>query len=480
MVQLKRYELGEEDFDRFRRLIDQASGIYFDRGKWDLLRLGLADRAEALGDDSLSDYYTRITESPDRELEIRNLLAHLSVQETQFFRNPPQFDALQQNVIPEIARHKAASKNRSLRFWSAGCSTGQEPYSIAMSALNVLPDAKDWNIQVLGTDLNEDALAVAERGWYQEKRMSGIDRKERDRYFRPQGGGFVIDEHVKRLVHFSRHNMVTESLPIDIFGTYDVIFCRNVIIYFTHETAKYVIELFYDILNPGGYLFLGHSETLWKMSAKYSLVELGDAFIYRKSVPRSMEGRRFIEDRRMREAPLPPGIVYDRRGSSERRNLRQAEDLVRRARLQAPAKKAADDDRASQLVSEGRSFLDMGEYDKAVQALESAVNIDKTSVDANFLLGLVNERRCNLDAATDCFRKTIYCDDSHSLAYFNLANVLERTGKLIAAVREYRNAARSFRADSEERWEEELDDYDVDSLISLCEWKIENLGAVEG
>ncbi len=99
----------------------------------------------------------------------------------------------------------------------------------------------------------------------------------------------------------------------------------------------YVIELFYDILNPGGYLFLGHSETLWKMSAKYSLVEMGDALIYRKTLPRSMEGRRFIEDRRMREAPLPPGVAHDRRGTSERRDLRQVEDKERQAR---PGRKA--------------------------------------------------------------------------------------------------------------------------------------------
>ncbi|MHB0866241.1 MAG: CheR family methyltransferase [Thermoleophilia bacterium] len=479
MVQLKKYELDEENFDRFRRLIDQASGIFFDRGKWDLLRLGLADRAESLGDDSLAKYYKRITEAPDRQQEIRNLLAHLSVQETQFFRNLPQFDALQKYVIPEIARRKADTKNRSLRFWSAGCSTGEEPYSIAMSALNVLPDARDWNIQVLGTDLNDDALETAERAWYPEKRLRGLERKERDRYFRPQEGGFVVDENVKRLVNFSSHNMVTESLPINIFGTCDVIFCRNVIIYFTHETAKYVIELFYDILNPGGYLFLGHSETLWKMSAKYSLVEMGDAFIYRKPLPRSMEGRRFIEDRRMRKAPLPPGIVHDRRDSEERRNLRQAEDLIRQAQLKEPAKKGTEDGQISEMASEARAFLDLGEYDKAVQVLESALIIDKTRADINYLLGLANERRCDLDTATECFRKTVYCDDSHSLAYFNLANVLERAGKLKAAVREYRNAAHSFRIDTEGRWEKELDDYDIDSLISLCEWKIENLGALE-
>ena len=296
MIPTRKYELTEEDFEKFRKLINQTSGIFFDRGKRDLLRLGLSDRAEAVGAESLTEYYSFLTGRPDREIELRRLLDHLSVQETQFFRNLPQFDALRKYVIPEIVRRKTGSF-RSLRFWSAGCSTGEEPYSLAMSVLDVLPDPASWNIQILGTDLSETAIDIAERGWYPERKLAGMDRNHRERYFRPHDGGYKVIEPVKRLVHFARHNMVTDPLPISIFGTCDIVFCRNVIIYFTHETAKYVIEHFFDILNPGSYLFLGHSETLWKMSAKYSLVEIGDAFIYKKSLPRSIEGRRFIPDR---------------------------------------------------------------------------------------------------------------------------------------------------------------------------------------
>lgn len=327
MMPSKHFELTEDDFERFRKLINQTSGIFFDRGKRDLLRLGLSDRADAVGAESLAEYYEQLTSLPDREVELRRLLDHLSVQKTQFFRNLPQYDALRKYVIPEIVQRKSKCY-RNLRFWSAGCSTGQEPYSLAMAVLDVLPDADSWNIQILGTDLSENALAIAKRGWYQERKLTGIDRNHRERYFRESDGGYIVAEPLRRMVHFARHNMVTDSLPISIFGTCDIVFCRNVIIYFTHETAKYVIEHFFDILNPGGYLFLGHSETLWKMSAKYSLVEMGDAFIYKKSLPRSIEGRRFIPDRRLRELPLPLDVVTDRRVEGGRRNVRQAKDLV--------------------------------------------------------------------------------------------------------------------------------------------------------
>ncbi len=478
MIHAKKYDLSEEEFERFRKLINQTSGIFFDRGKRDLLRLGLTDRAEAVGAETLGDYYERLTSEPERENELRRLLDHLSVQETQFFRNLPQFDALRKYVIPEIVRRKSEGF-RSLRFWSAGCSTGQEPYSLAMAVLDVLPDPESWNVQILGTDLCETALAEAERGWYPERRLAGMDRNHRERYFRQRDGGYMVAEPVKRLVHFARHNMVTDPLPISLFGTCDVVFCRNVIIYFTHETAKYVIEHFFDILNPGGYLFLGHSETLWKMSAKYSLVEMGDAFIYRKSLPRAIDGRRFIPDRRMRDVQLPAGLETDRRDILERRDARKIEDLVKPAGDKDPGQsRQVAASAAAALVSKARASLDLGDYEKTIELLADAIKRDGDTAESHFLMGLARERRNDLEEATESFRRTIYCDSTHSLAYFHLANTLERLERFKSAIKEYRNAVKALREDPPNRWEIDLDAFDVDSLINLCEWKVENLGGI--
>ena len=475
MIPAKQYELTEEDFERFRKLINNISGIFFDRSKRDLLRLGLTDRAEAIGADTLSQYYEMLTSFPDREIELRRLLDHLSVQETQFFRNLPQFDALRKYVLPEIIRRKAGNF-RSLRFWSAGCSTGQEPYTLAMSILDVLPNPDTWNVQILGTDLSDTALTTAERGWYPEAKLTGLDREHRQRYFREQDGGYVVAEPVRRLVHFARHNMVTDGLPISIFGTCDVIFCRNVIIYYTHETAKYVIEQFFDIMNPGGYLFLGHSETLWKMSAKYSLVEMGDAFIYKKSLPRSMEGRRFIPDRRLRQGSLPPHIDVDRRQKMNRRNADQPQDVIGGSAAKEPAVEA---DSSETLVSKARTSLDLGDYEKAIEYLNEASGNDGDSPEVYFLQGLAYECKDDLEAAIESFRKTIYCDDTHSLAYFHVANCLERLGRFKSAVREYRSAVNALKKDDPSRWEIELDAFDHESLVNLCQWKVENLGSME-
>lgn len=479
MMPSKHYELTENDFERFRKLVNQTSGIFFDRGKREMLRLGLIERAEAVGAETLTEYYDQLISLPDREIELRRLLDRLSVQETQFFRNLPQFDALRKYVIPEIIQRKSNSY-RNLRFWSAGCSTGQEPYSLAMAVLDVLPDVDRWNIQILGTDLSENALAIAERGWYQESRLTGIDRNHREKYFRESDGGYVVAEPLRRMVHFSRHNIVTDSLPISIFGTCDIVFCRNVIVYFTHETAKYVIEHFFDILNPGGCLFLGLSETLWKMSAKYSLVEMGDAFIYKKSLPRSIEGRRFIPDRRLRDIPLPPGVTTDRRVGSGRRNVQQTRDLDDSKKpVVHPAADETKSIQADQLIVKARASIDLGEYEKAIELLSDVAKRNNDAVEVHFLLGLAHERSNDPELAVEAFRQAIRRDNTYSLAYFHVANTMERLGRFKSAITEYRNAAKALKRDKPSRWELDLDAFDIDSLVNLCEWKVENLGSMD-
>lgn len=474
-MQVKQYKFTEEDFERFRQLISRESGIFFDRGKWDILRLGLTDRATAMGMESLQDYYELLISDEQREHELRHLLDHLSVQETQFFRNLPQFDALRKYIIPEIVKRKASS-HRNIRIWSAGCSTGQEAYSLAMSLMDVIPDIESWNIKITGTDLNEHALEAARQGWYPEKKLGGLDRKHIESYMVEDSGGFRIAEPVIKLVNFRRLNLVTDPLPIEEVGTCDVIFCRNVIIYFTHETAKYVIEHFFDILNPGGYLFLGHSETLWKMSNKYSLVEIGDAFIYKKSLPRGINGRRFIPDRRMRKTPLPPGVREDRRKQTSRRSEGSEQPILPSGR-EGPAA-VAGEKQLPEPLQQAKAQLELGEYRHAIEQLEKVLERDATSAEANFLMGLAYEKEEELEAAADYFRKTIYCDDRFSIAYFHLASILEKSGKLGEAIREYRNAARYLRKDDPDRWEKELGDFGVESLVDLCEWKMENLGAL--
>jgi tetratricopeptide (TPR) repeat protein len=220
------------------------------------------------------------------------------------------------------------------------------------------------------------------------------------------------------------------------------------------------------------------------MSAKYSLVEMGDAFIYKKSLPRSVNGRRFISDRRMRDAPLPPGIKQDRRKEVDRRESLKAEDLVgdesgADSMEAAPAAGATAKADSADDITRCRKLMDLGEYENAINCLDDATKGMSTDAESYFLLGAALEKMADFNAALEAFRKAAYCDDSYSLAYFHMASVLEEIGELKAAVKEYRNAAKSLSNDSSERWVKDLEAFDIESLINLCQWKIENLGGVE-
>ena len=392
------YSLSSENFERFRRLISQASGIFFDRGREPELKQGLADRARSIGVLTLDEYFEQITTRPDREIELGNLLDRLSVTQTQFFRNMPQFDSLRKYIVPEIIGRKAAG-HRVIRCWSAGCATGQEPYSLAMSILDVMPDTNGWKIQILGTDLNERALDTARSGWYPESLLSGIDRRHLENYFRAHDGGYKVVEPVRRMVDFQKHNLVRDSLPVPSFGTCDVVFCRNVIIYFKHDTARYVIDHFFDILNPGGYLFLGHSETLWKMSARYSLIEMGDTFIYRKPLPMSLNGRRFIPDRRMRDGELPPGVGQDRRRADRDRRKRVAGESPSYS-WKLSEEIASDGSDKTEEIAMIQRLLDLGEYESATARLEELLDKDACAR-TYFLMGLAREKSGDLKRAAE-------------------------------------------------------------------------------
>ncbi len=470
-----RYELTAADFGRFSRMIRQASGINFSVDKAEVLKSGLAHRASIVGAPDLGKYYDFINGAGGGN-ELSRLVEYLSVQETQFFRNQPQFDALRQYVIPELARRN--DDRRLLRIWCAGCSTGEEPYSVAMTLLDVLPGADSWDIRVLATDLNEAALSQAIRGWYPERKITGVDRLHRRRYFYSEDGGFRVIDDVRRLVRFQRHNLVGDPLPVESRAGCDAVFCRNVIIYFNRETAKFVIEHFYDIINSGGYLFLGHSETLWQMSTKYGLVEMGSTFIYRKPGAGEEDGRLFIPDRRLRNAGLPPGVRRDRRGPGDRRLSGRA------GPTELPGRRESETHRhecrpagppPEEVKERARRHIDAGEFEQAANLIKQGLDRDIADAEAYFLLGIAHEKRGELAAALEDFRRALYLDPDFSLAYFHLASLFEQNGNSKCAIREYRNAGRSFAKNPPGAWETELEAFDPRSLVNLCRHKIKTL-----
>jgi len=210
-------------------------------------------RATRLGYGTLDDYYDALGRD-DREFN--ELLNLVTINETSFFRFPAQFDALRDRVVPEVMARKKPG-DRDLRVWSAGCSTGEEPYSIAMTLLDTGITASGWKPQVLGTDVSTKALARAKSGVYGKRAMMNIAPDVVSRYFeRTMSGEYRVNDRVRSLVDFGYQNLIKEPYPLSLMGGWDIIFCRNVTIYFRIESTRRVVRNFYDSLNEGGYLFI--------------------------------------------------------------------------------------------------------------------------------------------------------------------------------------------------------------------------------
>lgn len=269
----------DEEFRLFRNLIYERSGMYFKESKKDFVEHRIAGRMKATSTTTPYWYYRYVTELRTAELLV--LLDVLSVNETSFFRNGPQFELFSSLVLPELERRKKRDLLPRLRIWSAGCSTGEEPYSIAISLLDALTNAPGWDLRVLASDLSLKALEVAHRGVYAAaKTEETVPPALRERHFDRTADGYRVKDAVRRFVVFDYHNLKNDN---GLTGL-DILFCRNVMIYFDEAEQRRVVDRFYRMLNPGGYLFLGHAESLHGWNTKFRLIHRDKGTAYQKPV----------------------------------------------------------------------------------------------------------------------------------------------------------------------------------------------------
>jgi chemotaxis protein methyltransferase CheR len=269
-------------FLRIRDLIYKVSGIYQHEDKLRVLVDACSRRMREVKAVTPAQYWDYLTAHPSRDSEIRQLLNEVAVGETYLFRNPLQLDAFRKAILPELAAARGKAAKR-LRIWSAGCSTGEEPYSIAISILEENSSLlKNWHVDVIATDLNDRALAAAEKGIYAEDALRNIPQPLRAKYFSPrEDGTFEICPEAKKLVHFSRLNLTDASALLSL-NEVDVIFCCNVLVYFDGTSKSRVIESFFNNLTEGGYLFLGACESLLRLNDQFRVVHFPGTIAYWK------------------------------------------------------------------------------------------------------------------------------------------------------------------------------------------------------
>jgi chemotaxis protein methyltransferase CheR len=270
----------DDEFLLIRDLIYNYSGLYFADDNRFLLERRLSPRLSQLHLATFHEYYYYLKYDLNKDQELSDIMDVLTTNETYFFREAFQLRAFSEEIIPEITSFKGKKGDRSLRIWSAGCSTGEEPYTIAMLLLE-RPELSGWRIEIIGTDISQRVLHHARKGVYGSSSFRVTDDVFKNRYFHEQEGGFRIADRVRELVTFSRLNLYDESRFL-FLGKMDIIFCRNVIIYFDQPAKKRVIEQFYNTLNSSGFLLLGHSESLMNITTAFRLRHLKNDMVYEK------------------------------------------------------------------------------------------------------------------------------------------------------------------------------------------------------
>lgn len=272
--------LSDEEFRLIRDLIYSHCGLFFDTDATYLLEKRLAKRLQFHQLSSFRDYYHFLKYDRKRDQELSDIMDILTTNETYFFRESFQLRAFTEEIIPALRELKLKNGDRTLRIWSAGCSSGEEPYTIAMLLLDRGGFA-DWNVEIIGTDISHRVIQQARKGLYGKSSFRVTDDSYVRRYFTEQDGMFRVNDKVRELVTISHLNLL-DANRVSFLGHMDVIFCRNVIIYFDLAARRKVIDSFYRSLRNGGYLLLGHSESLMNITTAFTLNHLKSDMVYQK------------------------------------------------------------------------------------------------------------------------------------------------------------------------------------------------------
>ncbi|MDL2229289.1 protein-glutamate O-methyltransferase CheR [Treponema sp. OttesenSCG-928-L16] len=267
--------LSDADFEKYRSLIYNESGIHFTATNRSILESRLKERLREKSIATVKAYYDLIT--ADKE-ELKSFLDSITTNLTRFFRNQAHFDCLEHYVIPELMQIKKGTGNYTIKIWSAGCSTGEEPYTIAMLLSEILPSP--WRFEIVASDISLKSLMVGKEGFYSDSRITGIPDAYLKKYCDKVDGGYKMRPDLMSKMRFDYHNLKNDS---GLRGL-DVVFCRNVLIYFDEAAQTATVNRFWDSMASKSFLFIGHSESLFGMDTKFEFVKTQWATLYRKCV----------------------------------------------------------------------------------------------------------------------------------------------------------------------------------------------------
>ncbi len=453
-------ENSSENLGRFKTLIETRTGLMFNGHREHALLKGLhtaAQRTEVIDQEG---YYEHLESQNTTSIVWDDLIGELTIGETYFFRNASHFDALEHDLIPRLlARHQ---RNRRLRIWSAGCSTGEEAYSLAILLHRMLPDIANWNIHILATDINRSALRRARLASYRQWSFREGAPEIQKRYFNQVEDTYELIQPIRDVVTFAYLNLAENSYPSLTTNTnaMDLILCRNVAIYLPESVNRVIAGRFYRSLSPEGWLIMGASETNIDVFRQFKSVNIKGATLYQKSattgtvirpvklqhiesqpipnLPAIVPPSQAIE---LASPPTPPAINTEtdcfQNGLSMMKHKRyeEAQNYFLACIKNSPANAVA-------YYQIARLQANTGYLTNALTWLKQALQRDSLMVEAQYTMAMIYQERGEVDQAISQFKKTLYLNPNFVLAHFGLAGLYQRMGRTQLAERHRSQASR--------------------------------------
>lgn len=497
--------LSQPEYLRFRKFLHDKIGLDYPEDKRQMLEQGLAQVMRATHTNSLHELYNLLTNSSPTSAPWDELVSALTIGETYFFRHTPHFDALAKEIIPAIMAQREFT-TRQIRIWSAGCATGEEPYSIAMQLLELIPTISSWNIFILATDINRDALSRARTGIYSPWSFRGVDKPMVEKYFRPVGNQFEIINSIKSMVTFGHLNLVNDPYPsmTNHTNAMDIVLCRNVTIYFSAATTQRVVQRFYDSLVNGGWFIPGPSEPNLVFYGNYVTQSYPGTVIYQRSdkakpmpaiVPLTESGSPSI-----RSAPSSKVATFDKTNLSGQDSAKSTSKAsVTASKIPAPTNgKDAGDLYAQALalmeagqsaeampklyakldqdgrfvpayIALGKVHANLGHLGQARLWCERALELDRLNPQPYYLLSMIHQEDGMFESAVQALKKSLYLDRDFVMAHYSLAQLYIARGEKDAARKSLLNIQRLLNARARDSLVPEGDGLNVERLQELVE-----------
>jgi chemotaxis protein methyltransferase CheR len=447
--------LEEADYARFRALAHALTGMEFGAHRRPELERAVGETSYATGVTNLGSLYDLLRQAPVHDLACVTFVRHLSVGETHFFRNEPQFTALTQHILPELIERKRHL--RQLRIWSAGCSTGEEPYSLAILLEQLLPDLADWSVLLLATDINQEALARAQHGVYGAWSFRQAPPTFQANYFTQEGRTFTLLPRIRQRVTFAYLNLAGDDYPSLPTNTthMDLILCRNVLIYFSPATTHHVVNRLHAALNEDGWLIVGHAEPSQEVFHQFSICNFPDTVVYRKAPLLKISQAPATPTLPVPQQPMMPAPLHYSPPVVAPQPVRpvvaappNADDRYAAALSLAAA---GEYEQASQQllalaappVNDGCAAYHLaqllagrGELADAERWAQVAVERMPLLAEAHYLHSLLLSEAGQQEAALTALRRCIYVDAEFELAHFALAALYCQQRQAARALRE--------------------------------------------